>query len=91
MGYYTDSDLKGTFTFVVKNIGSEEETRYTIDTVKGTKEFIAPAEMAESNGYLVAIEYAPYANCPDDIFHGHPTDNDINCYAYVNCFFKRNL
>ena len=90
-GYtYTDADLKGTFTFVVKNIGSEEETRYVIDTVKATKVFEAPAEMAESDGYLVAIEYAPYANCEDDIFHGHPTDEAGNCYAYLNLYAGRN-
>ncbi len=87
---YTQSDVKGTFTWVVKNIGSAEETRYTIDIDATTTVFTAPAEMAESNGYLVAIEFAPYVNCPDDIFVGHPTDTSGECYAYINPAEGRN-
>ncbi len=80
---YTDADVKGTFTWVVKTVDGETE-RYTIDTT-GVKQtyFAVPAEMAASNGYLVAIEYAPYANCPDDIMKIIANNGTQSaCYLY---------
>jgi len=87
---YTNADMIGTFTWVVKTPGSDVERRYSVDFNNSTKEFVAPAAMAEDDGYLVAFEYAPYAKCPDDIFYGNTRDTAAEGYAYINLYSGRN-
>ncbi len=83
---YTYDDMKGIFTFVVKVPGDPQEIRYSIETVGMPESFVAPEEMANSNGYLVAIEYAPYGACPDDIFYGNTSDASGTCYSYIGMY-----
>ena len=81
---YTKADIKGTFTFVVKVPGAEGYENYVVDIDAATvgRSIAAPAAMAESEGYLVGFEFAPYANCPDDIFLGSASDAAGECYAH---------
>ncbi len=85
---YTKADVKGTFTFFVKVPGVEGYETYVVDIDEATigRSIAAPAAMAESEGYLVGFEFAPYANCPDDIFYGNASDGAGECYAHYGLY-----
>ncbi len=81
---YSLEDAKGLFTFTVKVPGVKEYETYSVETnveEYGELTVVAPEEMKASNGYVVAITYAPYANCPDEIYSGNW---DTNSRSYVH-------
>lgn len=83
---YTVNDAVGEFTYVVKVPGVEEYETYTVDvSVDENKELTvnAPEAMKSSKGYLVALTYAPYAKCDDEIYKNNTWDNSATCYVHL--------
>lgn len=87
---YSVADAVGEFTYTVKVPGVAEYETYTVDVcVDENAELTveAPEAMKSSKGYLVAITYAPYAKCDDEIYKNNNWDTSATCYVHLG--FKK--